>query len=127
MTSGATWLLVSLFLTHFLGDFTPLSTQRMQEAKARGRPVGPIAAHAGVHAVLVAIAVGVVSWPGVALLAGVAAVEFATHLGIDWGRGRIGVNRPSLTDPSSQRFWTALGVDQLAHYLVLVWIVLMVV
>jgi hypothetical protein len=127
MTSGAAWLLVSLFFAHFLGDFTPLSTRRMQEAKAQGRPVGPIAAHAGVHAVLVALAVGVVSWPGAALLAIVTGVEFTTHLAIDWGRGRIAANRPTLTDPSSQRFWTALGVDQLAHYLVLTWIVLMVV
>lgn len=126
MTSTAAWLLVSLFLAHFLGDFTPLSTRRMQEAKAVGRPVGPIMAHAGVHALLVGLAVGFASWPGGGLLLAAVLLEFVTHLGIDWGRGRMGARRPSLGDAESQAFWVFLGIDQLAHYLVLLWIALIV-
>jgi len=115
-------LLVSLFLAHFLGDFTPLSTRRMQAAKATGRPVGPIAAHAGVHAILVAAAVSISAWPGMTSLIAAMGVEFFTHLGIDWGRGRLGVANPVISDPQARAFWMALGIDQLAHYLVLVWI-----
>ena len=122
MTGRATLLLASLFLTHFLGDFTPLSTRRMREAKAHGKPVGPIAAHAGVHAFLLAVAVVLVFSPGIGLVAVAAGVEFVTHLAIDWGRGRAGAARPLLSDPEFQPFWTFLGLDQLAHYLVLLWI-----
>lgn len=116
------WLLVSLFIAHFLGDFTPLSTRRMQEAKATGRPVGPIAAHAGVHAALLAVAVTLSAWPGVVLLAVVVGLEFATHLAIDWMKGRFSAGHPAVSNPQYQAFWTVLGVDQLAHYLVLIWI-----
>ena len=119
----AVQVLAALLVAHFLGDFTPLATARMQKAKAVGRPVGPIAAHAMVHAVLVAIAVWIVGGPGAALVATAAGVEFATHLAIDWTRGRIGALRPGFRDPATQAFWSLLGLDQLAHVLVLVWIV----
>jgi len=119
MTGESVWLLASLFLAHFLGDFTPLSTPRMQEAKSRGKPVGPIAAHAGVHALLVGVAVIILAWPGLSLLVVAVGLEFTTHLGIDWFRGRLGGRYPGLRDPGVQAFWTAMGLDQLAHYLVL--------
>jgi len=127
MTSTAAWLLVSLFVAHFLGDFTPLSTRRMQEAKAAGGPAGPIVAHAGVHAVLVGFAVGLVSRPGAFVFLAAVFLEFVTHLAIDWGRGRMGARRPLLGDAASEAFWVFLGMDQLAHYLVLLWITLLVV
>ena len=47
-------------------------------------------------------------------------VEFWTHFGIDWFRGRQAANKPVLADTSGQTFWFALGVDQLLHALVLV-------
>lgn len=119
MTDVGAGLLSSLFLAHFLGDFTPLSTRRMRDAKAVGRPAGPIAAHAGVHALLVGVAVMVAGPPNLFLLAGAMAWEFGTHLGIDWFRGRLGGRYPSLQDPRTRAFWTTLGLDQLAHYLVL--------
>jgi hypothetical protein len=125
--SGATaGLLVLLLVAHFLGDFTPLSTPRMQKAKAAGRPVGPIAAHAAVHALLVGIAVLVGASPGVALLGVAMGIELVTHLAIDWTRGRLGAGRPELADPQMQAFWTILGIDQLAHGLVLIWIAFLV-
>jgi hypothetical protein len=99
----------------------------MQEAKATGGPAGPIVAHAGVHAVLVGFAVGLVSRPGVLVLLVAVLLEFVTHLAIDWGRGRLGARRPLLGDAESQAFWVFLGIDQLAHYLVLLWITLIVV
>ena len=56
MTAQTMVLLAFLFVGHFLGDFTPLASARMQEAKLSGTPLGPIALHALVHAVLVGIA-----------------------------------------------------------------------
>jgi hypothetical protein len=119
-------LLVALFAAHFLGDFTPLASARIQEAKARGTPLGPIALHALVHAILVAIAVAAVARPALSLVLAAAAVEFGTHLGLDWFRGRMGSRSPALSDPGTQAFWTALGLDQLAHALVMVGIAVLV-
>ena len=122
MSGGVVGLLAILLFCHFLGDFTPLSTARMQEAKSTGKPVGPIAAHALVHGVLVAAAVLLAAAPGMptVLLAG--GLEFGTHFAIDWARGLLGGRYPRVSDPNHQLFWSALGVDQFAHGLVLVWI-----
>lgn len=128
MTPTAALLLGFLLVGHFLGDFTPLSTERMREAKQTGRPVGPIALHALVHAVLAGIAVAAVARPLPMLLLGAVAIEFWTHLGIDWLRGRLTVRYPAIGDTNERAFWTTLGLDQLAHGLVLVgiaWLVLM--
>lgn len=122
MTGQAVALLAILFLTHFLGDFTPLASARIQDAKVRGKPLGPIALHAAIHATLVGVAVAAVARPVPLLVAAAVAVEFWTHLVLDWFRGWLGASRSALSDPSGQAFWTALGIDQLAHALVLVWI-----
>ena len=115
-------LMAALLVAHFLGDFTPLATARMLEAKAVGRPIGPIAVHALIHAILVAIAVALAARPGWQMVGAAAAIEFWTHLVIDWTRGRMGAAMPALSDSGDQQFWTVLGLDQLAHGLVLVWI-----
>jgi len=120
MTAEAAALMAALLVAHFLGDFTPLATARMQQAKSLGRPVGPIAVHAMVHAVLVAVAVALAASPGLRVVGAAAAIEFGTHLAIDWTRGRLGARIPALSDSGDQEFWTALGLDQLAHGLVLV-------
>ncbi len=126
MSGASAWLLATLLAAHFLGDFTPLATPRMQRAKAAGKPVGPIAAHALVHACLVGIAVTVAARPGLHLTATVMGIELVTHFGIDWARGLLGARHPALSDPKNQLFWTTLGLDQMAHGLVLVWIAYLV-
>jgi len=120
MTDQAAVLLVVLFVGHFLGDFTPLATARMLEAKLTGSPIGPIALHALVHAVLVGLAVTAIARPVPMLILAAVTVEFWTHLGLDWIKGKMSVRRPALGDPGQPIFWTALGIDQLAHALVLV-------
>ena len=120
MTIQAAVLLTFLLVGHFLGDFTALSTPRMQEAKRKGTPIGPIALHALIHAVLVGVAVAAIARPDPMLLLGAVTVEFWTHMGIDWFRGRMSAQRPALADPGQPVFWTVLGLDQLAHGLVLV-------
>lgn len=113
-------LLAAFLLAHNLGDFTPLATERIRRAKAEGGPAGPIAAHAGVHAALVGLAVLVVSGPPASVVALAAGFEFATHFGIDFARARLGVRVPALADMRSNPFWWTLGIDQLLHALVLV-------
>lgn len=126
MSTTATALLVGLFVGHFLGDFTPLATARMQRAKAEGGPMGPIFAHAAVHAILVSITVWLVLRPPLPVVALAAAVELVTHFAIDGVRARIGVRVRALSDPASNPFWWALGLDQLLHGLVLIGIAVLV-
>jgi len=126
VTVFAAGLLAFLLLAHYLGDFTPLSTSRMLEAKAAGGPVSPIASHAGVQTLLVALIVAVASGFDLRLVAAVVAIEFVTHFVIDLTRARLGVRFPQLRDPTNREFWWALGLDQLAHALVLVLITFLV-
>jgi hypothetical protein len=126
MPSEPAFLLAALLAAHFLGDYTPLASTRMQDAKAVGSPIGPIAAHALIHATLLGLAVALIAQPSVRVVIAAMAIQFWTHLGIDWLRGRLGKTHPDLSDPGRQAFWTALGFDQLLHGLVLVWIVWLV-
>jgi len=120
LTAEAAWLLAFLLIGHFLGDFTPLSTASMLRAKAVGAPLGPIGTHAAVHAGLVAVAVALVAGAGLGLVALAAALELVSHFAIDLGRGRLLRRFPPLGDPVNSSFWSVLGLDQLAHGLVLI-------
>jgi hypothetical protein len=120
MTASAVFLLAGLFFAHFLGDFTALATPGMQAAKAVGRPIGPIAAHGLVHALLVTLVVWVMATPAFHVLVGAAVLEFSSHFCIDGLRGRLSRGRPELSDPSRGPFWMAVGLDQLAHAFVLI-------
>ena len=114
-----------LLVAHFLGDFTPLATRQMQEAKTGARSPGPIAAHAAVHALLVVGAVAAVR-PAWAPLLAAAGLEFLSHAVIDFAKMRVAVGRPALLDPEGAPFWYLFGVDQLGHGLVLVGIAALV-
>lgn len=120
MTGTAGALMATLLVAHFLADFTPLSTPRMLEAKATATSPGWILLHAGVHAVLISLAVWAVARPGWSLIGVAFGVELSTHFAIDYVRAKLGVRIPSLADASERPFWHALGLDQLAHGLVLV-------
>ncbi len=126
MTATAAVLLAALLAGHFVGDFTPLATARMQEAKAAGGPLGPILEHAAIHALITAALVALVVRPPAGTVALAGAIQLATHFLLDAGRGRASRLYPGLSDPARQAFWTALGADQLVHALVLVWIAALV-
>ncbi len=119
MTSDATLLLALLFVAHFLGDFTPLSTPGMLRAKAGKGSVAPILGHAAVHGILVGAAVAVVR-PSIGPALTAMGIELATHFGIDFAKMRLGVLRPAFLDPGASSFWHLLGADQLSHTLILV-------
>lgn len=120
MTTQASWLLFSLFFAHYLGDFTPLATARMQEAKANGGPASLIFAHAAVHMLLVATATVLVVRAAWTIIAVAATIELVTHFLIDLARARLTRRFSALRNPTQNAFWFALGVDQLAHGLVLI-------
>lgn len=119
MTAQAFWLLAGFLCAHCAGDFSPLATARMQEAKADGGPLLAIAAHAAVHGLLVAVVAALVVGLDPAALALAFGLVFVTHFLLDAGRARLGQRFPVLNDPGGSPFWHALGIDQLAHALVL--------
>jgi hypothetical protein len=125
VTNQAALLLAGFFFAHYLGDFTPLSTPGMLAAKANAKPMWLIAAHALVHTVLVALVIWVVVFPAWSILALAAGIEFVTHFALDAGRARLGRRIPNLNDPTRNVFWYALGLDQFAHALVLVYLALL--
>jgi hypothetical protein len=111
-------LLVLLLITHWLADYTHLSTKWMLNAKAAGRPWPPIFAHAAVHAVLVlAVLVAFVDLPRAL---GLALFQLVSHFLIDLGKGKISVCFPVLKNPCNQWHWYLFGLDQLLHQIVLV-------
>ncbi|MGD8697817.1 MAG: DUF3307 domain-containing protein [Gemmatimonadales bacterium] len=120
MTGEAAILLCGLFLAHYLGDFTPLATRRMLEAKAAAKPLWPIAAHAGVHTGLMALVIALVSRPEGFILLAASAIQFMTHFLLDAGRAGLGRRHPILNDAKRSPFWHVLGLDQLAHAVVLI-------
>ena len=126
MSPQAVGLVVALLIGHFLGDFTPLATARIQQAKAEGGPQRYIAAHAAVHALLTGVAVLAIARPTPGVLVLAVGIQFATHWVLDGFRARMGASMPALGDPSANAFWTALGIDQLAHGLVLLGIAALV-
>ena len=126
MTNQAAVLLAGFFFAHYLGDFTPLSTPRMLEAKTNGQPMWLIAAHALVHTGLVALVILAVAFPAWSILALAAAIEFVTHFDIDAGRAKLGQRLPEMNNPGHNVFWYALGFDQFAHAIVLIGLTLLV-
>lgn len=126
MTATTAWLLVALLVAHDLGDFTPLATERIREAKATGRPAWLIGMHAAIHAVLVTLAVLIVIGPSSEVLVLVAGLELATHFLIDLSKAHLGLWVPRLGDMRTNPFWWLLGADQLLHGMVLVGIAFLV-
>ncbi len=120
MSAEAVWVLVSLLTAHYLGDFTPLLTDRMLAAKREGRPVGPIALHGAIHGVLAAVAIAVVASPPPRTLGTGAAIVLVSHFAIDLGRAQFSARFPALRDSGRGAFWSALGFDQFLHGLVLI-------
>lgn len=117
--TGADFILLSLLLVaHYLGDFTPLATPGMRAAKGGDGPIAWIGAHAAVHATLVLLALAAARVPGPLVLGG-AVIELVTHFGVDWARMKVGRAYPILGDPGRNPFWRLLGLDQLAHGVVL--------
>lgn len=122
------FLLVSLFVVHFLGDYTHLSTAQMLSAKRLGTPLWPIFKHASVHAVLVMVVCAMFQsfflWKA-ELMVLACVTELVTHFIVDVLKGRINVWYPAASNPTNKVHWYIFGADQLAHHIVLIFIFLL--
>lgn len=112
-----TTILIGLFICHFLGDFTHLSTAWMLKAKMIGKPFLPILVHALVHATLMGIFLFLLGVDNVILLF---IIQLTTHFIIDVLKGRMNGWFPILQSPTNKWHWIIFGFDQLFHALVIV-------
>jgi hypothetical protein len=109
-------LLALLYIKHWYIDFV---NQSMEEVNGKGiygnwQGIKHSLKH-GVATVIVML-IASVNWPS-AFILGI--VDFITHYHIDWTKMNYG-NR----DISTPAFWNHLGLDQMAHnfvYLFIVW------
>ncbi|MCU0431746.1 MAG: DUF3307 domain-containing protein [Cytophagaceae bacterium] len=104
--------ILGLFACHFLGDFV-LSSKRMLEAKKYGRPVLPIAGHAGIHALL--MYVWMYNFVLFETLLYLTMIQFVSHLIIDVAKGRLQQALPSCREATQKGYWILFGADQLLH------------
>lgn len=115
-----TTLLISLFVCHFLADYTHLSTGWMLSAKRLGKPLYPIFTHAFIHAslMLVVMRVGfnIESLTAFYLFM----FQLITHFLIDVWKGRMNGWFPALQSPANKWHWIVFGGDQLLHAIVII-------
>lgn len=117
-----TQILIGLFICHFLGDYTHLSTAWMLNAKRFGKPLLPILAHALVHAFLMMLFLGIFilnSNKGHLLLT-LFVFQLITHFAIDVWKGRMNGWFPALQSPANKWHWIVFGFDQLLHAIVII-------
>lgn len=112
-----TEILIILNVIHWACDYTWLSTKWMLDAKRLGTPLLPIAVHASVHAVFMAIVIKMMH-PESSLC--VAYFQFFTHFAIDVWKGKMNVWFPSLQNPANKWHWVIFGFDQLLHQFVII-------
>ena len=120
MTVQNQWclLLSALLLCHYLGDFC-LTNKSMIRAKGNGKEYFPILLHAGVHAILMTMVLGIY---GVSLYGCVAAflIELVSHFLIDTCKSKLSVKFEVLKDNKRKPYWMLYGFDQLLHILVVI-------
>jgi len=109
-------LLALLYIKHWYVDFV---NQSMEEVNSKGdygnwQGIKHSLKH-GIATVIVML-IASVNWPSAVVLG---IVDFVTHYHIDWTKANYG-NK----DINSPAFWNHLGLDQMAHnfvYLFIVW------
>lgn len=104
--------LLLLFIKHWYVDFVAQTPKMVAEKGQYGKWGG--IHHSGQHA-LATFVIFILAGPTFALLAAV--IDFVTHYHIDWTKMNYG-NR----DITTPQFWNHLGLDQLAHSIVYLFI-----
>lgn len=114
------WVSMIYMLKHFLADFVLQNRYMLGKFKPFPGFILPLAAHSGIHALLTAVIVGcaLVSvdakldsyW----LVPIVAAYDFVTHYLVDLIKAQY--TRMTNATAKDERFWIAIGLDQLAHF-----------
>ena len=111
-------LLTALLVCHYLADFC-LTMPMMIRAKADGKHPWPIALHAAIHAILMAMCI-LIYGTGWSLLLVSLTVEFISHFAIDVSKARISNIFSHLSDNRHKPYWVLYGLDQLLHQMVIV-------
>lgn len=109
-------LLALLYIKHWYIDFVNQTNEEVQGKGIYGDWQG--IKHSLKHglATIAVMLIGGINWPSAVVLG---IVDFVTHYHIDWTKMNYG-NR----DISTPAFWNHLGLDQMAHnfvYLFIVW------
>lgn len=112
-------LLISLFVCHWLADYSHLSTTWMLSAKRLGTPTFPILCHAGVHAILMSITLKLFGFSWL-IVACCYTVQLSSHFLIDVWKGRMNSWFPKLQSPANKWHWIVFGFDQLLHAIVII-------
>ena len=105
-------LIVLLQVKHLFADYF-LQTPMMLQNRGKYLHIGR-AAHVGVHVLGSVIAFAVVGAP-LGMMVAIVAVEGLLHYHIDYGKGRW--SDFANDSPSDASYWRAHGVDQAAHQL----------
>lgn len=109
-------LLALLYIKHWYVDFVNQSMEEVNGKGSYGNWQG--VKHSIKHgiATVIVLLIASVNWPSAVILG---IVDFITHYHIDWTKMNYG-NR----DINTPAFWNHLGLDQMAHnfvYLFIVW------
>ena len=119
MEAAILQLLILLQIKHWYIDFVNQSDTEIASKGKYGDVIGLW--HSGKHGILTSLCVFFVTgWPYLfyAIIMGV--IDFALHYHIDWVKMNYG-NR----DIKSPEFWNHLGLDQMAHQMVYLFIAFM--
>lgn len=119
MSIKALEILCLLQVTHWIADYTHLSTKWMLDAKRLGKPLAPIFIHASIHMILVQIVLicFISDW---FLIIELMALQLFSHWGIDVLKGRLNGWYPTLQSPANKFHWYMFGADQMLHQFVLI-------
>lgn len=116
------FILLLFQVKHVLGDWVWQTGWMVNNKGIWGHPGGIV--HAGLHGLL---SLPVLYIAGLELLAVVivAAVEAVVHYHLDWIKGRH--TRLKAQSPSDKAFWVWMGIDQFAHQVTYIAILLYLV
>ena len=112
-------LLISLFICHWLADYSHLSTAWMLNAKRLGTPTFPILCHACVHAILMSTVLKCFGFSWI-IVACSYTIQLSSHYLIDVWKGKMNSWFPKLQNPTNKWHWIIFGFDQLLHAIVIV-------
>ena len=114
-------LFTLLILKHFIIDFPAQTPYQWMNKGTYGHPGGIL--HAGLHGFGTVLCF--VWWaPFASIILGI--MDMLIHYHIDWVKMNINKKYGWKADTHPE-FWTALGLDQLAHYLTYVGLIALVV
>jgi len=112
-------LLILFLVTHYIADYTHLSTSWMLVAKRSGTPLYPIFIHAFIHTSLM-LAICSFFHLGNQILAELFLLQLLSHFTIDVLKGKMNIWFSKVANPANKVHWYIFGLDQLLHQLVIV-------